>query len=98
MHRLLFELTRLNSVDLRAPLIPLERVQSLRQVGTKAVLDVVVNTHVAVDQVVKVVHNIVCVFVEQPLQLGHLLVVVKVFFVLCVKLVENLVIVLQSLD
>ena len=61
---LLFKLPGLDSINLRAALVPLKRMQSLRQVRSKTGFDIVVNSEVAVDEIIEVVDNFVCVLVK----------------------------------
>ena len=91
---LLLKLTSLDPVYLRAPLVPLERVQPLRKVWAKAVLDVVVHSQVPVDNIIEVINDLIRILVKQPLQFGHFLVVVEVLLVLSIELVEDLIVVL----
>ena len=48
-HHSLFKVARLHSVDLNAPLVPLEGVQALRNVRDEAVFDVVIKSEVSFD-------------------------------------------------
>ena len=60
---LLFKLPGLDPVNLRAALVPLKRMQSLGQVRSKAGFDIVIISEVAVDEVIEVVDDFVCVLV-----------------------------------
>ena len=98
LHLLLLEDASLKAVDLRAPLVPLEGMKSLWELRSETTLDVVVNSEVSFNEVVKVVNNLICVLVEKSLQLAHLLVVVEVLLVLGVKLFEDELVVLEGLN
>ena len=65
---------------------------------TKATLDIVVYAEVALNHISKIPDNLIGILVEQPLQLGHLLVVVEVLLILCVQLNKDSLIVLQCLN
>ena len=79
----------LDLVDLGASLIPLEGMESLRHVRPKTALDVVVNAKISLYQVIEIIDDLICVLVQQSLQLGHLLIVVEVLFILSIQLDEN---------
>ena len=98
LDRLLFELSSLDPVDLRTALVPLERVQTLWQVGAEAALDVVVNSEIAVDKVIEVVNDFICVLIEQPLELRHFLIIIEVLLILRIQLVKYLIVVLKCLN
>jgi hypothetical protein len=49
LHLFLFECATPDTIDLRATLIPLERVESLRQVWPKTILDIVVHPEIALN-------------------------------------------------
>ena len=72
----------LQLVELDAFLVPLEGMETLRVLGAKAALDVVVHAQVALHHICEVPDNLVGIFVEQTLKLRHLLVVVEVLFIL----------------
>ena len=94
MNRLFFKETRLQAEELHAFLVPLERMEALRQLRPKAALDVVVHSQVSFNDVSEVPHNLIRVFVEQSLELAHFFIVVEVLLVLCVELNENVLVVL----
>lgn len=98
LHLFLLKDASLEAVDLHASLVPLEGVESLGELRAETALDVVVNAEVPFDQVVEVVDDFVGVLVEQSLELAHLFIVVKVLFVLGIKLFEDEVVVLERLD
>ena len=65
-------------------------MEPLRQLGAKAALNVVVKTQIFLNQFVEVTEDIVRILIKEALQLGHLLVVVEVFFVLGIELVKHI--------
>lgn len=89
MNRLLLEGVCLQTEKLHTLLIPLERVEALRQLRSKTALNVVIHAKVSFNYVGEVTHNLVCVFVQKSLQFAHLLVVIEVLFILSVQLSEN---------
>jgi hypothetical protein len=95
---LLLELTCFDPVNLRATLIPLERMKSLEKVWTEAVFDIVIHAQVSVDDVIEIINNLVCILIEQPLELGHFFIVIEVLFILSIQLSEDLIVVLQGVD
>ena len=98
LHWLLFECARLKTIELDALLVPLEGMEALRVLWSKAALDIVVNSEIALNHISEVTNNFICILVEQSLQFRHFLVVVEVLFVFGVQLNENGLIVLQRLD
>jgi hypothetical protein len=54
------------------------------------------HAEVSINEIIEVFHNLIRVFVKKSLQLRHFLIVIEVFLVLCIELVENLKVVLQS--
>ena len=86
---LFLEYASLKAVHLNAPLVPLEGVQSLWPLWAEAALDVVVNTEIPLDQVIEIVYNLICILVQESLQLAHLLVVIEILFIFGVKFIEN---------
>jgi hypothetical protein len=98
LHLLLLEDASLEAVDLGTPLVPLEGVKSLGELWSETTLDVVVDTEVSLDEVVKVVNDLICVLVEESLELAHLLIVVKVLLILGVKLLEDELVVSEGLN
>ena len=82
LHGLLFEGSRLKTVKLHAFLVPLERMKALWVLWTETALDVVVDAKISFDHVCEVTDNLIGVFVEQSLQLGHLLIVIEVLLIL----------------
>ena len=98
LHWLLFECARLKTIELDALLVPLEGMEALRVLWSKAALDIVVNSEIALNHISEVTDNFICILVEQSLQFRHFLVVVEVLFVFGVQLNENGLIVLQCLD
>ena len=73
-------------------------MQSLGPLRPKAALDIVVDPEIPLDKVVEITDDLVGVFVEQPLELAHLLIIIEVLLVLGVQLIENGMVVPQSLD
>jgi hypothetical protein len=98
LHLLLLEDASLEAVDLGTPLVPLEGVKSLWELWSETTLDVVVDTEVSLDEVVKVVNDLICVLVEESLELAHLFIVVKVLLILGVKLLEDELVVSEGLN
>lgn len=98
LNRLLLEGVCLQTEQLYTLLVPLERVQALRQLRSKTALDVVIHSKVSFNHIGEVTHNLVCVFVQKSLKLAHLLVVIEVLFILGVQLSENVLEVLQCLN
>ena len=86
LHRdlLLLKSARLDAVELTASLVPLEGMQAVGQLLAEGTLDVVVNSEVALHQILEISHDLVGVLVEKSLQLAHFLVVVEVLFVLSI--------------
>ena len=70
----------------------------MRVLGSKTTLDIIVDAQIALNHVCKVAYNLVCILIKQTLQLGHLLVVIEVLFVLGIKLNEDCFKMLQSLN
>ena len=64
--------------------------------GSEAVFNVIVHAEVSINEIIEVFHNLIRVFVKKSLQLRHFFIVIEVFLVLCIELVENLKVVLQS--
>jgi len=83
-HRPALKLACLYLINLGAPLVPLERVQSLDPGRSKTVLSVKVDSEVGLYQVAEFLHNLIRVFVQQSLQLGNTLIIIKVLFVLSI--------------
>ena len=94
----LLEDARLDPENLGTPLVPLEAVQTLGELVAEAGLDVVVDAEVLLDQLAELAQNLIRVLIEQPLQLGHLLVVVEVLLVLGVQLREDGEVVLECVQ
>lgn len=65
VHRSLLKLASFQFVDLDVSLVPLERVQSLGNVGHERVLHVVVQPQVRLHQVLEIPHNFVLIFVKE---------------------------------
>ena len=63
LHGLLFECLRLETVQLDALLVPLERMQALRVLRAKTTLDVVINSQIALDHVCEIAHNLIRILV-----------------------------------
>lgn len=82
MHLFLLECAAPDAIDLRATLIPLEGVKSLRQVWTKTILDIVVHPEIALNKINKVFNDFVGILVKQSLKFGHLFVIIEVLFIL----------------
>jgi len=70
----------------------------LRVLGSKTTLDIIVDAQIAFNHVCEVAYNLVCILIKQTLQLGHLLIVIEVLFVLGIKLNEDCFKMLQSLN
>jgi len=70
----------------------------LGQLWTKTALNVVVHSQVSLDHICEVTHDFVGIFIQETLQLAHLLVVVEILLVLSVKLDKNRLEVLQRLN
>lgn len=88
----------LDSVDLAAALVPLERVQTLGQLVAERTLDVVVHPEIPFDQVLELADDFVGILVQQALQLAHFFVVVEVLFVLGVQVGEDVEVVFERLN
>jgi hypothetical protein len=73
-----------NLEDISVFLIPLERVNSAGNTWVEAILDVVVNAQVCLDQVGEVFNNLALVFVEKSLQFGDVLELVEILFEFCI--------------
>ena len=73
-------------------------MESLRQLGTKTAFDVVVDSQVALHDVSEIAHDLISIFVEQPLQLAHFFIVIEILLVLSVKLREDGLKVLERLN
>ena len=82
LNRLFFELIYLKPVKLYASLIPLEGVKPLGSLWTKTALDIVINSEIPLHQVIKVVYNLVSIFVKKSLQFAHLFIVIEIFLIL----------------
>ena len=79
----------LDLVDLGASLVPLEGMESLRHVRPKTTLNIVVDAKISLHHVIEIIDDLICVLVQQSLQLGHLLIVIEVLLILCIELDEN---------
>ena len=73
-------------------------MQSLGSLRTKTTLDIVVNPEISLNKVIKVTNNLISILIKKSLKLAHLLVIVKVLFVLRVKLIENRMVMSQCLN
>ena len=67
LHWLLFECARLKTIELDALLVPLEGMEALRVLWSKAALDIVVHSEVPLNDVSEVSHYLICILVEQSL-------------------------------
>lgn len=86
---------RLHFVNLKSALIPLERVQSLANVRHKAILHIVVYTHVALNQVAEGFEDLVRVLVEQSLKSAKRFKFVEILLELSIQISEDIQILLQ---
>ena len=64
LHWLLFECARLKTIELDALLVPLEGMEALRVLWSKAALDIVVNSEIALNHISEVTDNFICILVE----------------------------------
>ena len=87
-----------NLIDLNIPLIPLERVQSLSDYGHEAVLDVIVDPHVGLDEVTELLDNLIRVFLEESLETAEGLELVEVLLKLSIKVREDIQVLLKNRD
>ena len=94
----LLEIILFNLIDLNIPLIPLERVQSLSNYGHKAVLDVVVDPHVGLDEVTELLDNLIRVFFEESLETAEGLELVEVLLKLSIEVREDIQVLLKNRD
>lgn len=95
---LFLEYSSFDSENLTASLIPLKRVQSLRQLRTKTTLNVVIDSQILLDQVNELGQNLIWVLIQQPLQLAHLLIIIEVFLILGIQFHKHLEVVPQRLQ
>ena len=95
---LLLEDSSFEAINLGTPLVPLERMQSLWQLRSKAALDVVVNAKISFDKVIEIMDYLIGVLVKKSLQLAHLLIVIEVLLVLRIELIEDGMVVFESLN
>ena len=94
----LLKIILFNLIDLNIPLIPLERVQSLSDYGHKAVLDVIVDPHVGLDEVTELLDDFIRVFLEESLETAEGLELVEVLLKLSIEVREDIQVLLKNRD
>ncbi len=94
----LLKIILFNLIDLNIPLIPLERVQSLSNYGHEAVLDVVVDPHVGLDEVTELLDDFIRVFLEESLETAEGLELVEVLLKLSIEVCEDIQVLLKNRD
>lgn len=94
----LLKIILFNLIDLNIPLIPLERVQSLSDYGHEAVLDVIVDPHVGLDEVTELLDNLIRVFLEESLESAEGLKLVEVLLKLSIEVREDIQVLLKNRD
>ena len=94
----LLKIILFNLIDLNIPLIPLERVKSLSNYGHEAVLDVIVDPHVGLDEVTELLDNLIRVFFEESLETAEGLELVEVLLKLSIEVCEDIQVLLKNRD
>ena len=61
-------------------------------------LDVVVDSQIPLNHIIKISDDLIRILIKKSLQLGHLLIVIKVFLILSIQLYEDGIVMLQSFD
>lgn len=73
-------------------------MHSARHTGLEAVLHVVVDAQVALDQVCELLDDLRAIFVKEPLELGNILELVEMLLEFGVKVLENAQVLVKDLD
>ena len=98
LHRPLFEGILFHLVDLDMSLVPLEGMKSLLNMRDKAILNIVVNSHVSLHKVIEALDDLIRVLVQQALKSAEGFEFVEVLLKLRIKVCEDVQILLKHLN